>query len=72
MGIGEGNTILEALQDTPINRIADDINAMEMGVVLGYEKRYTCGLDHSEHTTDCTYMWIAECTDSRRTKKRTI
>lgn len=63
MGIGEGNTILEALQDTPINRIADDINAMEMGVVLGYEKRYTCGQDH-EHTTECAYMWIAECTDN--------
>lgn len=63
MGIG-GNTILDALQDTAIVDIGKDINNLKMAVVLGYEKRYTCGLTEGmshTHSDACDYVWLAPC-----------
>lgn len=63
MGIGEGNNILEAMKDTPIKNIGAEINDLEMGVVLGYEKvRRTdttvCGNNESEHNhTEACYRY---------------
>ncbi len=65
MGIG-GNNILDALQDTPVTQIGDAINDLKMGIVMGFEKHYTCGVTHT-HTDDCTYEWIAECTSDHST-----
>lgn len=66
MGIGADNSILAAMQDTPINQIGNEINNLKMGVVLGYEKRYICGSSDSSHThdDDCEYEWLAECKSS--------
>ena len=62
MGIGgdpdNPNRILDALQDTQINEIGDAINNMQMGTVLGYEKQYTCGQNHT-HSEACL-GWVDE------------
>lgn len=58
MGIG-GNKILDALQDTKITDIGTEINDMEMGVVLGYVKEYTCTEVH-DHLDTCAHVWKDE------------
>lgn len=65
MGIG-GNSILDALQDTPIMEIGNEINNLKMGVVLGYTKgdklhdTATCKETH-EHNENCyDYVWYED------------
>lgn len=68
MGIG-GNTILDALQNTPVVEIGEKINHLKMAVVLGYEQYCICNNTDTEHVhgDDC-YVWVAECTDHTTAK----
>lgn len=61
MGIGGDNRVLSALQDTPIKELGGAINNLEMAIVLGYKKQYTCGSiissSHPSHAS-CPYIWV--------------